>query len=66
MIDPAEKASLRDGVILCDAGYLERGSSAVECRTPNQVSPGSNLTLLPFRRLVIFVLSTDATVDSAV
>ena len=31
-------------------------SSAVECRTRNQVSPGSN----QFRRLGIFVLSIDA------
>ena len=31
---------------------VERGSSVVECRTRNQVSP-----LLPFRRLGIFVLS---------
>ena len=30
---------------------MERGSSAVECRTRTQVSPGSNLLLLPFRRL---------------
>ena len=33
--------------------------SAVECRTRNQVSPGSNPALLPFRRLGIFVLSID-------
>ena len=33
------------------------GSSVVECRTRNQVSPGSNPSLLPFRRLGIFVLS---------
>ena len=47
---------------------MERGSSAVECRTRNQlqVSPGSNPHLLPFRRLGIFVLSIDAPVDSAV
>ena len=45
---------------------MERGSSAVECRTRNQVSPGSNPSLLPFRRLGIFVLSIDAPVDSAV
>ena len=51
---------------------LERGSSAVECRTRNQgatrnqVSPGSNPPLLPFRRLGIFVLSIDAPVESAV
>ena len=36
---------------------VERGSSVVECRTRNQVSPGSNPSLLPFRRLGIFVLS---------
>ena len=35
---------------------MERGSSVVECRTRNQVSPGSNPPLLPFRRLGIFVL----------
>ena len=34
---------------------LERDSSAVECRTRNQVSPGSNPPLLLFRRLGIFV-----------
>ena len=45
---------------------LERGSSAVECQTRNQVSPGSNPPLLPFLRLGIFVLSIDAPVDSAV
>ena len=36
----------------------------VECRTHNQVSPGSNPRLLPFQRLGIFVLSSDALVDS--
>ena len=45
---------------------MKRGSSAVERRTRNQVSPGSNPALLPFRRLGIFVLSIDAPVDSAV
>ena len=45
---------------------VERGSSVVERRTRNQVSPGSNPPLLPFRRLGIFVLFTDAPVDSAV
>ena len=45
---------------------VERGSSVVECRTRNQVSPGSNPPFLPFRRLGIFVLSIDAPVDSAV
>ena len=45
---------------------MERGSSAVECRTCNQGSPGSNPPLLLFRRLGIFVLSIDALVDSAV
>ena len=38
----------------------------VECRTRNQVSPGSNSALLLFRRLGIFVLTIDAPVDSAV
>ena len=28
--------------------HVEHGSSAVECRTRNQVSPGSNPSLLPF------------------
>ena len=37
--------------------WVERGSSMVECRTRNQVSPGSNPSLIPFRRLGIFVLS---------
>ena len=41
---------------------MERGSSVVECRTRNQVSPGSNPHLLPFRRLGIFVLSIAAPV----
>ena len=45
--------------------YMERGSSAVECQTRNQVSPGSNPPLLQFQRLAIFVLSVDARVDSA-
>ena len=45
---------------------MERGSSVVECRTRNQVSPGSNPSLLPFRRLGIFVLSIDALVDPAI
>ena len=44
--------------------FVERGSSAVECRTRNQVSPGSNPPLLPFRRLGIFVFSIEAVVDS--
>ena len=48
------------------ASTVERGSSAVECRTRNQVSPGSNPPLLPFLRVGIFVLSIDAPVDSAV
>ena len=39
--------------------------SAVECRTLNQESPGSNPPLLPFRSLVIFILFTDAPVYSA-
>ena len=42
---------------------MERGSSVVECRTRNQVSPGSSPHLLPFRRLGIFILSIDAPVD---
>ena len=45
---------------------LRRGCSVVECRTRNQVSPGSNPALLPCRRLGIFALSIDASVDSAV
>ena len=45
---------------------VEHGSSVVQCRTRNQVSPGSNPSLLPFQRLGIFVLSIDAPVQSAV
>ena len=45
---------------------VERDSSVVERRTRNQVSPGSNPPLLPFRRLGIFVLSIEVPVDSAV
>ena len=46
--------------------YSDRFYASVKCRTRNQVSPGSNLTLLPFRRLGSFVLSIDALVHSAV
>ena len=46
--------------------FVERGSSVVECRTRNRESPGSNPPLLPFQSLVIFVLSIDAPVHSAV
>ena len=46
--------------------YVEHGSSVVECRTRNQVSPGSNPPLLPFGRSGIFVLSIDAPVHSVV
>ena len=49
-----------------NVSMVERSSSVVEYRTRNQVSPGSNPSLLPFRKLVIFVLSIDASVDSAV
>ena len=45
---------------------VERGSSVVECRTRNQVSPGLNPPLVPFGRLGIFLLSIDAPTDSAV
>ena len=45
---------------------MELGISAVECRTRNQVSPGSKPPLLPFRRVGIFVVSIDAPVDTAV
>ena len=45
---------------------MDTGSSVVECRTRNQVSPGSNPPLLPFGRLGIFLLSINAPVDSAV
>ena len=45
---------------------MERGSSVVERRTQNQVSPSLNPPLPPFRRLGIFVLSIDTPVDSAV
>ena len=50
----------------CCLRNVQRGSSVVECRTRNQVSPGSNPPLLPFRRLCISVLSIEAPVDSAV
>ena len=53
-------------MILLSSLFMERGSSVVECRTRNQVSPGSNPPLLPFGRLGIFLLSIDAPVDSAV
>ena len=43
-----------------------RHCSVVECRTGNPASSGSIPSLLPFRRLGIFVLSIDALVDSAV
>ena len=46
--------------------HSTHGSTAVECRTRNQVSPGSNPPLLPFRNLGIFVLSIVVPVDSAV
>ena len=52
--------------ILCGDQFVERGSSVVECRTRNRVSPGSNSPLVPFGRLGIFLLSIDAPVDSAV
>ena len=45
---------------------MQCGSSVVECRTRNRVSPGSNPPLVPFRGLGIFLLSIDAPVDSAV
>ena len=45
---------------------MSKCSSAVQCQTRNQVSPGSNHALLPFRRLGIFVFSIDVPVDSAV
>ena len=45
---------------------MERGSSVVECRTRNQVSPGSNPPLLPFGRLGISLLSIDVPVDSVI
>ena len=44
---------------------VERGSLVVERRTRNQVSPGSNPHLVPFRRLGSFVLSIDTPVYSA-
>ena len=45
---------------------MKHGSSVVEYRTRNQVSPCSNPALLLFRRLGIFFLSIGAPVDSAV
>ena len=41
---------------------MKRGSSAVECRIRNQLSPGSNSHLLPFRRLDIFIFYIDVPV----
>ena len=40
--------------LLCLSRYstVERGSSVVECRTRNQVSPSSNPPLVPFRRFI--------------
>ena len=71
-----ESCAKRDGIcakcvedkqIIQEYVYIvEHGSSVVERRTRNQVSPGSNPPLLPFLRLGIFVLSIDAPVDSAV
>ena len=46
--------------------FTEGGSSVVERHTLNQVSPGSNPPLLPFRRLDIVILSIDAPVNSTV
>ena len=45
---------------------LEHGSSAVECRTRNQVSPGSNRPFATISEIGIFVISTVAPVHSAV
>ena len=52
----ANRRLLLEGVLWGNNGTVERGSSVVECRTRNQVSPDSNPPLLPFRRLGIFVL----------
>ena len=56
----ANRRLLLEGVLWGDNGTVERGSSVVECRTRNQVSPDSNPPLLPFRRLGIFVLSIES------
>ena len=68
VVDKLGSCPFVDQLFLCKPLSLpvERGSSVVERRTRNQVSPGSNPPLLPFRRLGIFVLSIDAPVDSAV
>ena len=53
-------------IFTIESTSVEHGSSVVECRTRNQVNPGLNPSLLPFRILGIFVLSIDASVHSAV
>ena len=50
--------------VITHPDIVGRGSSVVECRTRNQVSPGSNPPLLPFRRLGIFNRSIDTPVHS--
>ena len=57
---------LATALLVSDGTIVERGSSVVECRIRNSVSPGSNPPLVPFGRLGIFLLSIDAPVDSAV
>ena len=57
--------NIEDSFII-PAPFMERGSSVVECWTRNHTSPGSNPSLLPCRRLGIFVLSIDAPDHSAV
>ena len=64
--DQIEVFQILNGYENNDYIFVERGSSVVECRTRNRVSPGSNPPLLPFRRLGIFVLSIVVPVDSAV
>ena len=60
-------AAERDDIPLTDSSnkrrhYLsismERGSSAVECRTPNREKPGLNPPFATFSKIVHFCLST--------
>ena len=63
----AEHAHIQVSVSWCTHAIqlMERGSSVVECRTRNHVSPGSNPPLLAtVSKMGIFVPSIDTHVDS--
>ena len=47
----AKLSHVNSCMVMWSAEAVERGISVVECRTRNQVSPGSNPSLLPFRKL---------------